>query len=497
MAKARGIVRAFGVAMSMVACARPSGSPPPEPRTPPAGERVAAVKCGAAGSVIELPTVALDPESRRELAAQLEAGVVAVHLRAEGCKLELERLPHCVGTPKYEYQPFWSAKANTEVVHDAQELALKLPLGAEKLGGMLAGDRVLRTDSLVVGVAAVADDAQVGFVGPDCERATHAVRKFHLGGFAMVRGASRLLEGGASVFRTGDASQTNEVERVAREGDPAECEQAAKQGKKMQQCAVPVRIRIVPLKRVVWDACPEGAQSDGTQCVPKAPPAASGQPSATTPGRMARIPAGTCRVGSSDRLLNEEPVRTVTLQSFAMDVTEVTVAEYESCVRAAKCSQAPTVRTCNAGKAEREQHPINCIEFTDAKAYCKWAGKRLPTEEEWEYAARGAEGRVYPWGKAPPRKQLCWNGEGNEVGKGNRTSTCPVGTYPSGGGPFGLHDMAGNVAEFAVSGSGKGGVGVIRGGGWTEFVNQYVDPARRRSDSGRSESVGFRCARSP
>ena len=714
MARARGIFRAFGMAMGMAACARTPGGPPSEPKPPTAGEQATAVKCAATGPVMELPTVALDPGSRRELAAELEAGVVAVRFRAEGCKMELELLPHCVGTPKYEYQPFWSAKTNTEIVHDAQELAFKLPLGAEKLGGMLGGDRVLRTDSLVVGVAAVPDGAQVRFVGPDCERATHAVRKFYLGGFAMVRGASRLLEGGTSVFRTGDASQTNEVERVAQEGDPAECEQAAKQGTRRQQCAVPVRIRIVPLKRVVWDApkAPASASSrpsaatfarmvwipagtfamgsndrlpndqpvhqvklasyeidvtevtvaayercvragpckqaksghacnagvagreqhpincvdwdqanaycawagkrlpteeeweyaargtDGRQypwgnkaprsvlcwggegivvgrpdhgstCEVDAYPSGSspfglrdmagnvaewtasewcdlragrkvcsstlrlqrggnwansapetvraahreatwvgasgvdlgfrcarGRPSATTPGRMARIPAGTCQVGSNDRLLNEEPVRTVTLQSFEMDVTEVTVAEYEICVRAAKCSQAPTVRTCNAGKAERQQHPINCIEFTDAKAYCMWAGKRLPTEEEWEYAARGAEGRVYPWGKAPPGKQLCWNGEGNDAGKGNRTSTCPVGTYPSGDGPFGLHDMAGNVAEYASSGSGKGGVGVVRGGGFTEFVDQYVNPARRRFDFGRSESVGFRCARS-
>jgi formylglycine-generating enzyme required for sulfatase activity len=486
MAMARRIVSAFGMAMGTLACLRPPDGPPSEPKTPAAGERAPAAECAAAGPVIELPTVALDPESRRELAAQLEAGLVAVRYRAEGCKVELELLPHCVGTPKYEYLPFGSAKANTEIVHDAEELSLKLPLGAEKVGGLLQGDRVLRTDSLVVGVAAVPDDARVRFVGPDCERATHAVRKFYLGGFAMVRGASRLLEGGTSVFATGDASQTNEVERVAREGEPTECEQAAKQGKKMPLCAVPVRIRVVPLRRVVWDACPEGTQSDGTQCVPKAPAAAA-------PGRMVRIPAGTFSMGSNDRLPDDQPLHMVTLKSFEMDLTEVTVAEYNTCVRTERCRQveAEWKNECNSGKSGRDLYPINCVEWDQAKSYCEWAGKRLPTEEEWEYAARGTDGRKYPWGNAAPRSQLCWNGDGNDAGKMQRSLTCPVGAYPSGDSPFGLHDMAGNVWEYIEDSS-----GAIRGGSWTNAGEQHVRASARGFGRHDFSSVGFRCARS-
>jgi hypothetical protein len=126
LTRARAIV--CSIALAMPACARPSDGPPPAPS---AGEPARAAKCEATGAVMELPTVALDPETRRQLAAQLEAGVVAVRFRAEGCQMELVLLPRCVGTPKYDYQPFWSAKADSELVHDADELSLKLPLGAD------------------------------------------------------------------------------------------------------------------------------------------------------------------------------------------------------------------------------------------------------------------------------------------------------------------------------------------------------------------------------
>jgi formylglycine-generating enzyme required for sulfatase activity len=116
------------------------------------------------------------------------------------------------------------------------------------------------------------------------------------------------------------------------------------------------------------------------------------------------------------------------LPALCMDRTEVTVSAYAACVASGKCTPAYKGGPCNAGVAGRESHPINCVYWNQADAYCKAQGLRLPTEEEWEYAATGGDGRTYPWGEAAPSNQLCWGGEGNDLGKGNRRSTCAVGS---------------------------------------------------------------------
>ena len=181
------------------------------------------------------------------------------------------------------------------------------------------------------------------------------------------------------------------------------------------------------------------------------------------------------------------------IAAFYIDKTEVTVLAYAACVTASKCTPASNDAgtSCNAGVAGRDNHPVNCVDWTQATVYCGWVGKRLPTDEEWQYAADAAEGRLYPWGNASPDTQLCWNGLGNTLGQGSRMSTCAVGSFPTGDSPFGLSDMSGNVFEWTSSGND------LRGGGWNITQPLTVRVALRYpvSSSARDFSTGLRCVR--
>ncbi len=181
--------------------------------------------------------------------------------------------------------------------------------------------------------------------------------------------------------------------------------------------------------------------------------------------------------------------------SFSMDKTEVTVTAYDACVSAGGCTKANMGDDCNEGVSGRGNHPINCVDWDQATKYCASVGKRLPTEEEWQYAAQGDDGREYPWGNAAPSNQLCWDGEGSTLGKGNRQSTCAVGSFPSGNSPFGLSDMSGNVWEWTSSK--EKDARVRRGGSWDVGSPSDVRAASRirGAPSNRYGRLGFRCSR--
>jgi formylglycine-generating enzyme required for sulfatase activity len=130
----------------------------------------------------------------------------------------------------------------------------------------------------------------------------------------------------------------------------------------------------------------------------------------------------------------------VTLSAYCIDRTEVTVAAYRRCVEAGTCAAAGVAHEAerkdrNAGKSGVDDHPINCVDWSMADAYCKWAGGRLPTEAEWEYAARGSDGRRFPWGSEPPAGHRL-NARGSEFGRNGTLylesdgyeSTAPVGS---------------------------------------------------------------------
>lgn len=235
---------------------------------------------------------------------------------------------------------------------------------------------------------------------------------------------------------------------------------------------------------------------------------------------MVRLPGGTFLMGERTGPGEGTPTY-VSVEPFLLDTTEVTVAAYLQCVKAGKCSPASaTVKWewirraarasrseyCNRDRVDRADHPVNCVDWHQAAAYCAWVKKRLPSEVEWEWAARnGREGTTFPWGEQPPASQLCWRREGNDAAREGRAGTCPVGSHPAADSRAGVKDLAGNVWEWTSSESvagadsrGRGGtpVKIARGGGWHEEAPSDVTASIRFADlpSRRDADLGFRCA---
>ena len=182
------------------------------------------------------------------------------------------------------------------------------------------------------------------------------------------------------------------------------------------------------------------------------------------PQGMVEVPAGVFLMGGESP--ENTPVHEVVVATFYLDLNEVTMEAYAACVTAGAC-KPPGVGNpfCNALLPDRARHPVNCVDWRDAESYCKYVGGRLPTEAEWEYAARGgAEQRPYSWGaEEPDRRRACYMHEGG---------SCVVGTHPAGA--FGLFDMTGNVWEWTASWYGpfpgeadSGTTKVYRGGSWS------------------------------
>jgi formylglycine-generating enzyme required for sulfatase activity len=132
---------------------------------------------------------------------------------------------------------------------------------------------------------------------------------------------------------------------------------------------------------------------------------------------------------------------------FALDETEVTEGQYADCVSASACTPPGTATDCNWQVSGRSSHPINCVDYLQAVAYCSWAGKRLPTRHEWEFAARFPDGRMYPWGNSTSGYATKTNTSSGD----SYTTTSPVGSFPDGNSYMGLKDMAGNVYEMTQS----------------------------------------------
>ena len=207
----------------------------------------------------------------------------------------------------------------------------------------------------------------------------------------------------------------------------------------------------------------------------------------------ARIEAGTFRVG-------EAPGREVTLEAYEIGRYPVTVAEYRRFAEDEGYQNERWWKAGGFGKSaeptdweEQKQHPnrpVTAVSWYEASAYCAWAGVRLPREAEWESAARGREGREYPWGKEKPDATRA------NYGETRPKHATPVGLYPAGATPEGIQDLAGNVWEWVEDRYEEDKLRVLRGGSWYD-VSAYLRAAERLRfvPDGRSDSFGFRVAR--
>jgi len=232
-----------------------------------------------------------------------------------------------------------------------------------------------------------------------------------------------------------------------------------------------------------------------------APAAAEMDLVAAIPDDLVAVPAGEFQAGcneaiDSECLPPERPGAVRSTEAFAIDRTEVTVAAYRACVEAGRCSEPSTDLGCNWILPGREAHPINCVDWDQAATYCDARGQRLPTEWEWEKAARGVDGRKHPWGneKADCRRAVIDEGTGNACGQGD--TTFAVGSKPDGASPYGALDMIGNVWEWTATRADNSGAPIVRGGGfYVEAPHARVSVRIPFGRGGRAPFTGFRCAR--
>lgn len=262
-------------------------------------------------------------------------------------------------------------------------------------------------------------------------------------------------------------------------------------------------------------------------------------------GDLVYVPGATYKMGAEGKWPggsaagNPPGGITVTVKPFYIDRTEVTAGAYLGCVKAGACdaltggdSYSPNhTKVCTYEKPGHENHPINCVSWDEAVKYCKFVGRRLPTEAEWELAARGTDSRAFPWGDVPPtakhmngcdnacqREAMAQLGESytsmyssGPDGDDGWGFTAPVGTYPLGASPYGALEMSGNVEEWVQEPwwdpfSNPSGPPtpvttpadhVVRGGAWDLNGIETFATTRRTSASStqRAAWLGFRCAK--
>jgi hypothetical protein len=252
----------------------------------------------------------------------------------------------------------------------------------------------------------------------------------------------------------------------------------------------PARGAVPPPPPPSEDFAPPPPPPNGMSPPPPPPAQAPPGPAPAARGPLPPLPppAGPCRAGESLAQLQADDDIAGPL---CVDRTEVTVAQYTACVNANACHTENLAcdSGANWGRPDHLNHPMNCVSTEQSEAYCAWKQARLPTMNEWRAFATPHDGE-FPWGGDNAEGHACWSGEEK------RTGTCPVGFYARGIGPWGLYDLAGNVAEWTSTD--RRGKRMFLGGAWDDKKAKKLrtDAENKNDPSSHFDDVGFRCVRS-
>jgi formylglycine-generating enzyme required for sulfatase activity len=268
---------------------------------------------------------------------------------------------------------------------------------------------------------------------------------------------------------------------------------------------LPTKEPEIPTKSIPTNTAVSFVTSNPTESAPTLGSTRSGKDGMT----LLYVPAGDFIMGSNNDSEDEKPVHTVKLSAFWIDQTEVTNEMYQKCVEAetGECTNPGTLT--HYVDPAYAQHPVVFVSWQQAADYCSYAGRRLPTEAEWEKAARGEDAHVYPWGNQPKPNKNLLNSYLTSI-----EDTTVVGSYPRGASPYAAFDMAGNVLEWVndwfdktyyssspsmdPAGPSTGDTRVLRGGSWASDLYGVTSYHRTsRNPESVSGTTGFRCALSP
>lgn len=383
-------------------------------------------------------------------------------VRYAGCELEL--LPRCTTAGgRYQFSHATMTRPQLVVLRSANQAIAEFQIGGVQLEAHFDSFDELEVTRALGGTWELVDRQDFfddEFTGAACSGVTHVVHAIDVGAYRVdgahgKAGGGKASGGVAGIKAGAGGSGSATRSELSRKGDPQQCESGGWDQGPRSECSTPLRLTLEPVR--------PAAERD-----------------AVCPYGMQHVAGG--RLGD------------FTLLEYCLDATEVTAGAYAECVAAGACDAPSRSRYGTWREAGKERHPVTDVTWYDATRYCEHVGKRLPTVEEWEWAARGRdEARPFPWGTLRPTSDLaCWNREDAELG------TCPVGEHPLGQSRDAVQDLAGNVAEWTASPfEGSERRRVVMGGSWRDELGARLQPSSRDWHKARDEGngdLGFRCA---